>query len=316
MLVRHASDVGLYNNLITSGVMITEDRLKALVDAGIDHVQLSFQDSETKSAERIGGYRGGHARKLEAARLITAAGLPLTTNFVVHRQNLERLEDMLALGEALGSSRMEIAHTQYYGWGLLNRDALLPTRAQLDRATEIVEAACVRLKGKISIDYVVPDYHAIRPKACMSGWGRRFVNISPAGKALPCHAAETLPGLDFPSVRDHSLATIWNDSEAFNRYRGVDWMPEPCRSCERREIDWGGCRCQAFAITGQADAADPVCEKSPDHVLILNAITSIRGDTNWIPRRIVSPANREFSLRCGSRRDDGHIARCNAPPLS
>lgn len=284
-LVRHAAQAGLYSNLITSGVLITGESLDALLAAGIDHVQLSFQDSETESAERIGGYRGGQAKKIEAARLIKAAGLPLTTNFVVHRQNLERLEAMIALGEALGSGRMEIAHTQYYGWGLLNRDALLPSRAQLDRATEVVAAAQARLKGRVVIDYVVPDYHAVRPKACMSGWGRRFINISPAGKALPCHAAETLPDIVFPSVRDMSLADIWNRSDAFQHFRGVEWMPEPCRGCERREIDWGGCRCQAFALTGQASATDPVCEKSPDHLRVLEALGAARDGAAWIPRQ-------------------------------
>lgn len=284
-LVLHAAQAGLYSNLITSGVLITAESLDALRAAGIDHVQLSFQDSETESAERIGGYRAGQARKIEAARLIKAAGLPLTTNFVVHRQNLERLEAMLNLGEALGSGRMEIAHTQYYGWGLLNRDALLPSRAQLDRATEVVEAAQARLKGRVVIDYVVPDYHAARPKACMSGWGRRFINISPAGKALPCHAAETLPDIVFPSVREMSLADIWNYSDAFQRFRGVDWMPEPCHGCERREIDWGGCRCQAFALTGKAAATDPVCEKSPDHTLVLDAVGAARDGMAWTPRQ-------------------------------
>lgn len=284
-LVRHAAQAGLYSNLITSGVLITAESLDALVEAGVDHVQLSFQDAETESAERFGGYRGGQAKKIEAARLIKAAGLPLTTNFVVHRQNLERLEAMIDLGETLGSGRMEIAHAQYYGWGLLNRDALLPTRAQLDRATEVVETARARLKGRVTIDYVVPDYHAARPKACMSGWGHRFINISPGGKALPCHAAETLPGIAFPSVREMSLADIWNRSDAFQRFRGVDWMPEPCRGCDRREIDWGGCRCQAFALTGQAAAADPVCEKSPSHDRVLEALDAARDGADWIPRR-------------------------------
>jgi pyrroloquinoline quinone biosynthesis protein E len=284
-IVRHAAGAQLYTNLITSGVMLTAEALDALVAAGIDHIQLSFQDAETESAERIGGYRGGQQKKLEAARLIKAAGLPLTTNFVVHRQNLERLEDMIALAEALGSGRMEVAHTQYYGWGLLNRDALLPTREQLDRATQIVEAARARLKGVMAIDYVTPDYHAARPKACMSGWGNRFINISPAGKALPCHAAETLPGIDFPSVRQMSLQDIWNRSEAFGMFRGTDWMPAPCQGCDRREIDWGGCRCQAFALTGVAAAADPVCEKSPDHGLMLQAVAAAHDRAAWTPRQ-------------------------------
>ncbi len=284
-LVRHAAAVGLYTNLITSGVMINAASLKALADAGLDHVQLSFQDADTASAERIGGYVGGQAKKIAAAGIVKAAGLPLTTNFVVHRQNLDRLEAMIALGEVVGSGRMEIAHAQYYGWGLLNRDALLPTREQLDRATEIVEAARVRLKGQVTIDYVVPDYHAARPKPCMSGWGARFINISPAGKALPCHAAETLPGMTFPSVRESRLADIWNSSDAFQRFRGTAWMPEPCQGCELREIDWGGCRCQAFALTGNAAATDPVCDRSPDHGLVLEALGAAGDDRAWTPRR-------------------------------
>lgn len=285
-LVRHAAAHGLYSNLITSGVMLTEAALAELVAAGIDHIQLSFQDSEAASAERIGGYRGGQAKKLEAARLIKAAGLPLTTNFVIHRQNVARVAEMIDLAEALGSARMEVAHTQYYGWGLLNRDALLPTRQQLDHATEVVEAARIRLKGRMVIDYVVPDYYAARPKACMSGWGRRFINISPAGKALPCHAAETLQGYDFPSVRDSSLAEIWNDAPLFNAFRGEAWMPALCQTCERRDIDWGGCRCQALALAGDAAATDPVCEKSPHHARVLEAIgaaAEAAGD-DWTPR--------------------------------
>jgi len=165
-----------------------------------------------------------------------------------------------------------VAHVQYYGWALANRDALLPTRAQLDEATAIVETARARLRGRLVIDYVVPDYHAALPKACMGGWGRRFLNVTPSGKALPCHAAETLPGLSFPSVRDTSLAAIWRESEAFNFFRGTDWMMEPCRTCERREIDWGGCRCQAFALTGKADATDPVCRLSPDRAALEAAV--------------------------------------------
>ena len=289
-LVRHAASVELYSNLITSGVMLTEAALAELVDAGIDHIQLSFQDAEVESAERLGGLRGAQQKKLEAARFIKAAGLPLTTNFVIHRQNVDRLEQMIALAEQLGSARMEVAHTQYYGWGLLNRDALLPTREQLDRSTAVVEAARARLQGAMVIDYVVPDYYAARPKACMSGWGRRFMNISPAGKALPCHAAETLPNLTFPSVREQSLRQIWNSSEAFETFRGTAWMPDPCRTCDLREVDWGGCRCQALALTGDARRADPVCERSPDRQAITAALTSASDHAAWAPRQPRTPA--------------------------
>jgi pyrroloquinoline quinone biosynthesis protein E len=287
-LVTHASRAGLYTNIITSGVLLTDEAIAELMAAGIDHIQLSFQDADGAFADHYGGYRGGHAKKLEAARRIREAGLPLTANFVIHRQNIARVEDMIALGEALGAERMEIAHTQYYGWALLNRDALLPSREQLDFATGIVEAARERLRGRIAIDYVVPDYHAARPKACMGGWGNRFINISPSGKALPCHAAETLPGFTFPSVQEQTLLQIWTGSDAFTRFRGTDWMPEVCRSCDRREIDWGGCRCQALALAGDAALTDPACHRSPHHFLLDEAISQAAAASSLelVPRRL------------------------------
>jgi pyrroloquinoline quinone biosynthesis protein E len=284
-LIRRAAERQLYSNLITSGVLLDTAMMDALAGAGIDHVQLSFQDVEPGSADRIGGYSGGHRRKLEAAALIRRSGVPLTANFVVHRQNIARIPEMIALGTELGAGRIEIAHVQYYGWGLVNRDTLLPDRAQLDFATASVEEARDQLKGKVVIDYVTPDYHAARPKACMGGWARRFINISPAGKALPCHAAESLPGMDFPSVRDTTLAEIWQHSPAFQRFRGTDWMPEPCRSCDRREIDWGGCRCQAFALTGDAARTDPACALAPDHALMAEAVAA-RREAAFTYRRI------------------------------
>jgi pyrroloquinoline quinone biosynthesis protein E len=271
-LVGIAAKVGLYSNLITSAVRLDQSLLDRLVQAGLDHVQISFQDSEPENADLIGGFPGGHARKLAAARAVKQSGLALTTNFVVHRQNVVRVPEMLALAEELGAGRVEIAHVQYHGWALPNRDALLPSRAELDIATDAVEAARLRFKGRLSVDYVVPDYYAARPKACMGGWARRFITVTPAGKALPCHVAESLPGLDFPSVRDQSLSAIWNESPAFARFRGTDWMPEPCQSCDRKEIDWGGCRCQAFALTGDASRTDPACGKSPDHAMMLAAV--------------------------------------------
>lgn len=283
-LVRHAAELQLYTNVITSGVLLTDAAMAALVAARVDHIQLSFQDSLADSGNSIGGYRGGHEAKLAAASRIKAAGVPLTLNFVVHRLNVERVGDMIVMSEALGASRVEIAHVQYYGWGLLNRAGLLPSRAQLDHATNVVEAARERLKGVLTIDYVVPDYYASRPKACMGGWGRRFMNISPSGKALPCHAAETLPNFVFPSVREQSLVDIWNRSDAFQRFRGTDWMPDPCRSCERREIDWGGCRCQAFALLGDSSATDPACAKSKDHHVMARAIAESSRPAELIPR--------------------------------
>lgn len=270
-LVARARDLQLYSNLITSGVTLTAASLARLREAGLDHIQLSFQDSEAEGGDRTGGLQGGHARKLEAARLIRAAGFPLTANFVVHRANLARLPAMLALGDSLGASRIEIAHVQYYGWGLLNRDALMPTAAQIETADAIIASARKNLAGRIVIDYVTPDYYAARPKACMGGWGRQLLNITPSGRVLPCHAAETLP-LDFPNIRETALADIWYTDPAFATYRGTAWMPEPCRSCDRQEIDWGGCRCQAFALTNDPAATDPACALSPHHAVMAKAI--------------------------------------------
>jgi len=265
VLIAHAASQGLYTNLITSGAMIDQARMESMAAAGLHHVQLSFQDHEAGNADRIGGLRGGHERKRAAARHVRRAGLPLTLNTVVHRQNLAGLEPLIELALALGAERLEIAHVQYHGWALCNRKALMPTRAQLERANATVTAARERLRGVLAIDYVVPDYYARRPKACMGGWGRRFLTVTPAGRVLPCHAAETIPGMQFESVKERPLAAIWAQSEAFQRFRGTGWMPEPCRSCEQREIDWGGCRCQTLALTGDAAATDPACELSPYH---------------------------------------------------
>ena len=276
-LIAASAAEGLYTNLITAGVLLNKERLAALAQAGLDHVQLSFQDSEAAGCDRIGNYKGGFEKKLDCARWVKEIGLPLTLNMVVHRQNLEHLEEMMALAERLEAQRVEIAHVQYYGWAYLNRASLMPTRAQLERATEIVEAARERLKGIMVIDYVVPDYYARRPKSCMGGWGRQFLNISPAGKVLPCHAAESITTLTFDRVSERSLRDIWENSEAFKAYRGSDWMPEPCRSCERKEIDWGGCRCQAFALTGEAGNVDPACAKSPLHAAMQALATSESG---------------------------------------
>ena len=264
-LVAHAAGLGLYTNLITSGVLLDRARLGALADAGLDHVQLSVQDAEETNANRIGGHRNGHARKLALAEDVAALGLPLTLNAVVHRQNLDRLGAIVDLALALGAKRLEVAHVQYYGWGLRNRAALMPTRAQLEAANATVAEARERLRGRLVIDYVVPDYYATYPKSCMGGWGKVGLNVTPEGKVLPCHAAETIKTLRFDTVRERSLGDIWQHSEAFNAYRGTDWMPEPCRSCARKEVDWGGCRCQAFALLGDAGLTDPACSLSPHH---------------------------------------------------
>lgn len=267
-LVSHASKAGLYTNLITSGVMLDAGRLAALAEAGLDHVQLSVQDSEPGMADRIAGFPGGHERKLAFAKLVTQAGLPFTLNAVVHRQNLDHLADIVTLALQLGATRLEIAHVQYYGWALLNRDHLLPTRAQLDAATVLVEQARAEHRGRLTIDYVVPDYYATEPKACMGGWGRQVMVVNPTGKVLPCHAAESLPGMVFDQVQTSDLASIWASSAAFEVYRGTGWMRAPCQGCPNAERDWGGCRCQAYALTGDATATDPACRLSRDHGLL------------------------------------------------
>jgi len=265
-LVQHASDAGLYTNLITSAVLLTRDRLRDLADAGLCHVQISFQGSEPAIADRVGGLKDAHRKKIEVAKWTRELDLPLTVNAVMHRQNLHQLPDIIQMAVDLDADRLEVANVQYYGWALKNRAALMPSFAQLDETDRVVEEARVRLKGTLTIDYVVPDYYALRPKKCMGGWGRQFFNISPTGKILPCHAAETITGMEFESVRsNHSIAWIWQNSAALNRYRGTSWMKEPCKSCDLREIDFGGCRCQAFALTGDAANTDPACALSPMH---------------------------------------------------
>ena len=261
-LVGHARAAGLYVNLITSGIGLTETRLDALEAAGLDHVQLSLQGVTEAMADRIGGYKGGFQRKLGVARQITARGLPLTLNAVMHRANIGDLAETIDFAADLGARRIEIACVQFYGWALKNRTALQPTRAQVEEAKRVVEAARPRYDGRMAMDFVPPDYYADYPKACMGGWGSTGLNIAPDGTVLPCHAAATIPGLTFVKATDVPLAEIWYRSAAFDAFRGEDWMQEPCRSCARRSIDHGGCRCQALALTGDARAADPVCRLS------------------------------------------------------
>jgi PqqA peptide cyclase len=264
-----ARAAGLYTNLITSGVGLDGKRLASLLEAGLDHVQLSIQDSEPTSADHIAGYEGAFARKRVLAAEVTALKLPLTVNAVFHRANIDRIGDLVELALGMSASRVEIAHVQYYGWALKNRAALMPTREQVRRAAAVVEDLRERHRGAIVIDAVVPDYHARFPKPCVGGWGRRSLNVTPSGKVLPCHAAETISGLEFWSVREHALADIWTASPAFTAFRSTDFLPEPCVSCSRREIDFGGCRCQAFALTGDPRATDPVCHLSPHHDRVL-----------------------------------------------
>ncbi|HVI08709.1 MAG TPA: pyrroloquinoline quinone biosynthesis protein PqqE [Candidatus Binatia bacterium] len=277
-LMAGARSAGLYTNLITSGIGLSEPRMKSLIEAGLDHIQLSFQDSREVSANWIAGAKA-HAHKIELAQWIRRHRVAFTVNLVVHRQNIDHLDEMIAFIERLSPDRMEIAHTQYYGWALKNRAALLPTRAQLETAVSAVKAAEERLAGRIRIDFVVPDYYARFPKACMGGWGRRLMLINPSGKALPCHAAEVIPGMSFENVRERPLDSIWQDSPSFQRFRGEQWMPEPCRSCDQRSQDFGGCRCQALLLAGDAAATDPACSLAPMHHTIEAAIEEANSET-------------------------------------
>jgi pyrroloquinoline quinone biosynthesis protein E len=289
-LIQHARSLGLYTNVATSGIPKGGERLAALQQAGIDNIQVSVQDITTEGAARITG-GDFHDAKLEFAGRVKAAGLPLTLNVVLHRHNLDHLEAFIALAEQLGADRLELANTQYQGWALLNRAALLPTRKQLQHARETAVAARERLKGRMELLFVMPDYYSDRPKPCMAGWGRRFLLIAPDGRALPCHGAHDLPGMGDSDVRAHSLHWLWHDSPAFNLFRGDAWMPEPCRTCERRSLDFGGCRCQAYALTGDATQADPTCGLAPAHELILAART--RSEVNELHyRTMATPSDR------------------------
>jgi PqqA peptide cyclase len=280
-LIAAARAAGLYTNLITSGIGLGEQRLAALVAAGLDHIQISFQDSREDSANWIAGTKA-HAHKIELSHMIRqrvdGKRLAFTVNLVVHRQNLDHLEEMIAFIEQLNPDRVEIAHTQYYGWALANRAALMPTRAQIDAAVKIVAAAEKRMAGRVRIDSVVPDYYAKYPKACMGGWGRRLMLINPAGTVLPCHAAEVIPGMAFENVREKTLEWIWRESTSFCRFRGEDWMPEPCRSCDRRTEDFGGCRCQAFLLAADATVTDPACSLAPAHGIVEAAVREANSD--------------------------------------
>lgn len=264
-ITKTAADTGLYTNLITSGVTLDRDRLARLVGLGLDHVQLSIQDVDDKNAELISAYRGGVEKKRQVARWVKELDLPLTINVVVHRHNIENLPRLIDYAVEAGAGRIEVANVQYYAWALKNRAALIPTRAQFMRSLEIVREAQERLKGILVFDVVAHDHYAVRPKPCMGGWGRNLIDITPAGKVLPCHACETIPGIPIDNVRDKPLADIWLSGPAFQKFRGTSWMKEPCRSCDRRDIDWGGCRCQALAVTGDAANADPACALSAWH---------------------------------------------------
>ncbi|MBU9160133.1 pyrroloquinoline quinone biosynthesis protein PqqE [Burkholderia multivorans] len=272
-LLGEARRLGYYTNLITSGIGLTEDKIDAFRRAGLDHIQISFQASDATVNDMLAGSKKAFAQKLAMARAVKARGYPMVLNFVTHRHNIDDIDRIIELCIALDADYVELATCQYYGWAYLNRAALLPTRAQLARAERITNeyrAILAAANNPCKLIFVTPDYYEERPKPCMSGWGSLFLIVTPDGTALPCHGARQLP-IAFPNVRDHDLRHIWYDSFGFNRYRGDAWMPEPCRSCDEKKKDFGGCRCQAYMMTGDASVADPVCGKSPDHEIVVHA---------------------------------------------
>jgi pyrroloquinoline quinone biosynthesis protein E len=281
-IIRAARAAGLYASMITSGLPLDEKRLDELVAAGLDHFQLSFQGAEEEAAREFSGTRT-HAQKLRVAEWVKRHRIGLTLNFVIHRGNLHQLDEMVALTEKISPGRVEFAHVQYYGWAFANRERLLPTREQLDRSLEIIKTAEERLRGRIKVEYVVPDYYAKFPKPCMGGWGRKVILIKPDGDVLPCHAANVLPGMKFENVESQSLRKIWEQSAAFQKFRGEAWMPEPCQSCDRRTQDFGGCRCQAFLLTHDAAATDPVCSLSAQRGIVDAILRDVNSAAPGVP---------------------------------
>jgi PqqA peptide cyclase len=266
-LVVHAHSLGFYQTLVTSAVGLTRERAVKLKEAGLEHVQISIQDSDKEISEKIAGTRSWDA-KLLAAQWIKELDFAFTVNVVLHRANLDHLEELIDLAGALGADRIELANTQYYGWAVLNRESLMPTRAQIDRSEVIVDRAVEKYRGKMQIIYVLPDYYSEFPKPCQGGWGNFYLVVAPDGRTMPCHAASQITTLTFDNVREKSVRWIWEESSAFRAFRGDEWMKEPCRSCPRKHIDFGGCRCQAFALTGDATRTDPVCTLSSDRAII------------------------------------------------
>jgi pyrroloquinoline quinone biosynthesis protein E len=311
-IVAHAHGLGFYVNLITSGVGLTEKRARALKEAGLDHIQLSFQDSTRELNDFLSSTRTFEL-KSRVAGIIKGLGYPMVLNCVMHRYNLPHVGRIIGMAEAMGAEFLELANTQYYGWAWLNREALLPTRDELADAEAIVDHHRARLAGRMKIFWVTPDYHEAKPKACMNGWGSVFLLVAPDGAALPCHSARMLPGLVAPDVSREPLRDIWYDSPAFNRYRGSHWMSDTCRSCDEHEKDFGGCRCQAYLLTGTAEATDPVCGKSPDHAMVEGIVSRARPALAAAqPLRFVPNAARNGALVY--RTDDNSRLHCEAAP--
>ena len=272
-IVIEAHKLGYYSNLITSGVGLTEKRIQAFKEGGLDHIQLSMHDITEDISNFITDTRTFELKK-KVAGMIKAHGYPMVLNVVIHRYNIDHVDKILEMAEALGADYVELANTQYYGWSLVNRSQLMPTREQLDRAEAATNAFRERVGNKMKVFFVVPDYFSDRPKKCMNGWGEVFMIVTANGDVLPCHSARVLPGLTFPNVRENGLEWAWKESPAFNKYRGMDWLKEPCRSCDEKEKDLGGCRCQSYLLSGDAEAADPVCTKSPHRHLIDEALVN------------------------------------------
>jgi|SRR5450830_1172273 len=304
VLVQEAHRLGYYTNLLTSGVGLTEPRIKALKEAGLDHIQLSFQDSTRELNDFLSSTKTFELKRRVAA-LIKAYDYPMVMNVVLHRHNLPHVGTIIDLALEIGAEYLELANTQYYGWAMLNREHLMPTREQLQTAEAVVNEYRLKIGSQCQFFYVVPDYFEERPKACMNGWGSVFLTIAPDGMALPCHNARDLPGLVFPSVREESIADIWQRSAGFNAFRGEDWMQEPCRSCDERHKDFGGCRCQAFMLTGDAAATDPVCSKSPLHEQVVSIVRAAETRANpgapWKPIVFRTDANSRELIEAAGR---------------
>ena len=290
-LAAHARGIGLYSTLVTSGLGLTRKRAEALRDAGLEHVQVSIQDTDTESAERIAGV-SSVKQKRAAIALVKELGFAFSINVVLHRANLDRIGELIDFAGDVGADRLELANTQYYGWGLKNRAALMPTREQVAKARGIAEAAIERYRKKMQILFVLPDYHEQYPKACYGGWGKLYIVVTPNGQALPCHAASTITSLSFPTVRERSLEWIWQESPGFQAFRGDAWMKEPCRSCPRKAVDFGGCRCQAFALTGDAANPDPVCTLTPFRRIIDEALAEPVETTEYEYRTLAGEPQR------------------------
>lgn len=298
-LVAGARAHDYFVNLITSGVPLTRDRLLALRQAGLDAVQLSFQDATGERAAAIAGV-DRHRDKLAVAGWVRELGLPLTINVVLHAGTIDQVEAIIALAERLGADRLELANTQYLGWALVNREVLIPSEEQMARAREVAATARERLAGRMELLFVLPDHHRAQPRACMGGWGQSYLLVAPDGLALPCHAARDLP-LEFWNVREHAVDAIWRDSPGFQAFRGEAWMAEPCRSCERRTIDFGGCRCQAFALTGDAAAPDPACALVPSHDMVREAVAAAHSRSSSRADPLVHLRLRDRAGRGGAR---------------